>query len=316
VRSQAGAIYLRDEAAGKLHLAVQQGLPSDRAIPLESLPFDKNLGDLTPFSSLLGTGVSLPMRAREGVVGLLFVLQEEGQPPFTEEEKALLTSLADQVGVVVESHRLRQRAEQAAVLEERQRLARDLHDSVTQSLYSVTLLAETSRLAAQAGDLKTVEDCQSRQGQVTQQALKELRLLIYELRPPMLEQEGLVGALQQRLDTVENRAGVEARLRVDGEVELAAPVEEALYRIALESLNNALKHAAAPAVTVRIRADGEEVELEVADNGRGFDPHTANGRGGMGLVTMRERAERVGGVLTIQSAPGEGTQVKVRFSNA
>jgi signal transduction histidine kinase len=105
-------------------------------------------------------------------------------------------------------------------------------------------------------------------------------------------------------------------LRVDGEVELAAPVEEALYRIALESLNNALKHAAAPAVTVRIRADGEEVELEVADNGRGFDPHTANGRGGMGLVTMRERAERVGGVLTIQSAPGEGTQVKVRFSNA
>jgi len=195
------------------------------------------------------------------------------------------------------------------------RLARDLHDSVTQSLYSVTLLAETSRLAAQAGDLRTVADCQSRLGQVTQQALKELRLLIYELRPPMLEEEGLIGALQQRLDTVENRAGVEARLRVEGEAKLLPPLEEALYRIGLEALNNALKHAAATAVTVRIRSDAAGVELEIVDNGQGFDPSTASEKGGMGLITMRERAERLGGVLTIRSTPGEGTKVKVRCSN-
>ncbi len=208
----------------------------------------------------------------------------------------------------------RVRAEKAlrelAVLEERGRLARELHDSVTQSLYSVTLFAEAARRLVGIGDEGRTRSYLKQLGETAQQALKEMRLLVYELRPSGLEQEGLAGALEQRLSAVEERAGVEARLLVEGTVDLPKSVEEGLYRIAQEALNNALKHAAASSVTVRIRAAAEVVELEVADDGKGFDPDAVGDKGGMGLVSMRERAERLGGTLRVVSAPGEGTKVQ------
>jgi signal transduction histidine kinase len=254
------------------------------------------------------------------MLGLLGVLQKATQPRLGADEVALLTSLADRVGAVVESNQLRRRAERAAVLEERQRLARDMHDSVTQTLYSATLLTETGRQAAGVGDVEIAGSCLDRLSGVTQQALKEMRLLIYELRPPVLEQEGLVGALQQRLDAVESRAGIDARLLTDGELGLDPSCEEALYRIALEALNNALKHAVADSVVVRIHASDAEIELRVSDDGQGFDPsHAGSGTpgtrsaGGMGLVTMRERVERIGGTLAVTSAPGGGTTVEARI---
>jgi signal transduction histidine kinase len=126
-----------------------------------------------------------------------------------------------------------------------------------------------------------------------------------------LAQEGLVGALRQRLDAVERRTGVQAQLQAEAMLELPRQVEEALYHIAQEALNNALKHATATVVTVSIGADNGRIELEVADNGSGFDPQAAEGKGGLGLTSMRERVEKMGGVLTILSTPGEGTKVKV-----
>ena len=143
-------------------------------------------------------------------------------------------------------------------------------------------------------------------------ALREMRLLLYELRPPMLEEEGLVGALQQRLNAVEGRTGLHVCLSVDGEIDLPAPVEEGLYRIAQEALNNALRHAAATSVAVRLKADGQGLELDVKDDGGGFDVAAAADRGGLGLASMRERAEALGGRLEIVSHPGAGTTVKVR----
>jgi signal transduction histidine kinase len=116
--------------------------------------------------------------------------------------------------------------------------------------------------------------------------------------------------LQHRLDAVEKRAGVEARVQVDGLVELPPSVEEGLYRIAQEALNNSLKHAAATLVTVRIETGDDMVELAVADNGRGFDPHSLQDGGGMGLPNMRERAERLGGSLAILSKPGAGATIR------
>jgi signal transduction histidine kinase len=144
------------------------------------------------------------------------------------------------------------------------------------------------------------------------QALKEMRLLVYELRPSALEKAGLVGALQQRLDAVEGRANVEARLLVEAAIDLPAAVEAALYGIAQEALNNTLKHAAATAVTVRLRpGQGGGVELEIVDNRRGFDSQEAGSQGGMGLTTMRQRAEQVGATLEVISVPRQGTTVKV-----
>jgi signal transduction histidine kinase len=230
---------------------------------------------------------------------------------FSEADFALADSLGNQAALAIENARLHRQAEQLAIVRERERLARELHDSVTQSLYSVTLLAEAGQRLAGTGDLDRVQGYLDRLGEISQQALKEMRLLVYELRPLVLRREGLVGALQQRLDAVEKRAGVDARLLVSGEIELPAPVEEALYRIAQEALNNALKHAAPTAVTVHVQRDGGQATLEVTDDGRGFDPTAPNDAGGMGLVSMEERVERLGGKMEIVSRPGEGTTVRV-----
>jgi PAS domain S-box-containing protein len=209
----------------------------------------------------------------------------------------------------------RKRAEEAmghlAVMEERQRLARDLHDSVTQALYSLILFAEAGYDSARAADLPQVRHYLSRCGETAQQALKEMRLLIYELRPQVLEQEGLVGALRRRLEAVERQAGVETQLLVESLIELPADVETDLYRIAQEALNNILKHSAATRVIVRIGADGAALQMEIVDNGKGFDLESVGERAGIGLASMRERVERLGGSLRIASKPGEGTRTQV-----
>jgi signal transduction histidine kinase len=206
-------------------------------------------------------------------------------------------------------------AEQAAVAAERQRMARELHDSVTQSLHSSMLLAEAGQRLAEAGDLERTRHYLGRLGEIAQQSLKEMRLLVYELRPLALKDMGLVGALQQRLDAVERRAGIDVILTVPVELELEAHVEEELYRIAEEALNNALKHARPSSVAVTVGHQGDPlgrcVTLEVTDDGAGFNPRAVDGEGGLGLVSMRQRAERVGGRLTIHSVLGEGTTVRV-----
>ncbi len=331
MKSDKGVIHLLDEAEKTLRLAAQQGMPPDIIAQIDPVTpgsglvgwvFDHGKPLMTPNLTLdprapqavrtngLHTYVGVPMRAKGKVLGVFSVFGEAGHQ-FCVEEMTLLASIADQVGVAVEHTRLHQQAEQLAVMEERERLARDLHDSVTQSLYSLTLFAEAGRRLIRAGDLERAEGYLARLGETAQDALKEMRLLVYELRPPALEREGLVGAIQRRLGAVERRTGVKAHLLVDDMIELPASVEEGLYHIAQEALNNALKHAAATSVTVRIRVVDKHVELEVVDDGIGFDSATAGNGGGMGLVNMLERAEKLGGALRVVSAPGQGTKVSV-----
>jgi PAS domain S-box-containing protein len=330
MRTDKGHIHLLDGTGQALSLAVHTGLSDDVARELSLISVGDGLvgwvfahrdsllvPDLaadarTPYianaQNLAYVGV--PMQARGHILGVLSVLGNK-ENLFNAEEVALLGSVADQVGVAVENARLRQQAEHAAVVEERERLARELHDSVTQLLYSVTLFAGAGQRMARAGKLETPETYLADLGDIAQQALKEMRLLVYELRPPALEQEGLIGALQHRLEAVEGRAGVETRLAVEQWAELPSGIEVELYRITQEALNNALKHATATAVTVRLYSDGERVELEVADNGRGFDPDAAAESGGMGLTGIQERIKRLNGVLTLQSTPGKGTVMVV-----
>jgi signal transduction histidine kinase len=258
------------------------------------------------FRSTMG----VPLIVKDALYGgMVFYYRQQRE--FSEEEFRLGAMLGDQAALAIENSSLRVQAELLAVVKERERLARELHDSVTQSLYSVTLLSEAGRQLVEAGDLARVEGYLKRLGEISQQALKEMRLLVYELRPLVLRREGLAGALQQRLDAVEKRAGVDARLLVEGEIELPAPFEEALYRIAQEALNNALKHADANNVTVRVCCRDGRVELEVIDDGAGFDLGLAGEDGGLGLTSMRERVEKIDGVLDITSASGEGTRVRV-----
>ena len=200
------------------------------------------------------------------------------------------------------------------MLQERNRLARELHDSVTQSLHSSTLLAEAGQRLLGSGDIERARGYLIRVGEISQQALKEMRLLVYELRPLALTGFGLEAALQQRLDAVERRSGVEVQLSIEEELELPARVEEELYRITMEALNNALKHANPTTVIVSLRKDEKLtipcIELSIIDDGIGFDPDEKDGEGGLGLISMQERIEKLGGELTILSAPDEGTKVK------
>jgi signal transduction histidine kinase len=253
----------------------------------------------------------VPLRLGERVIGTLDVHNSKVNA-FTEEDKLVIQSLGDQIAIAIENAYLYDQSKALAILEERNRLARDLHDSVTQSLYSLVLLTEGWRRMLGTPAEVQADEYLHRIGEIALQALKEMRLLIYELRPPDIEHEGLVGALQKRIDAVEKRVGIEARVIMEDFIELSTPVEDGLYRIAQEALNNALKHAEAKKITVRIYTEKEMIVLEIADNGRGFDPNMNDNLGGMGVINMRERALMLQGSLTIQSILGEGTRVIVR----
>lgn len=334
VRSNSGYIHLLGEADGSLddkmlHLAVAQGLACDEIGRIKTIALEQGLaGWVARHDELLVVpnvaddprtlGLKLekkqgytgaPIRAGGKVLGALSVLHAENQSG-SAEEVALLASIADQVGIIVESARLRRQAEQAAIMAERDRLARDLHDAVTQSLYSLTLFAETGLKLAETGQIDSILQTLTRIREVAIQTLKEMRLMIHELKPLDLSR-GLAEALHCRLHTVEERANIKTKLITAGSLELPLAVEEGLYRIAQEALNNALKHATATEVTVHLDATNGQVELEIFDNGKGFNPNAIDDTGGMGLANMRERAERLGGWLAINSKPIQGTQIKV-----
>jgi signal transduction histidine kinase len=254
--------------------------------------------------------VSIPLMVHRRSVGALN-LGTHTPRSVAAEELSLLAAIGHQIGVAVENARLYEQAQQLAVVKERNRLARDLHDSVTQALYGVTLYAEAAARQLLSGemDLAAAHLCEIRD--TAQESLREMRLLIFELRLPMLQQEGLAAALQARLDAVEGRVGLETEFKAEVDGRLSPEIEEGLYRIAQEALNNTLRHANALSVTVRLHQNARVVTLEITDDGIGFDPATAQERGGFGLRGMEERAARMGGTLTVRSSPRKGTEIRV-----
>lgn len=191
-------------------------------------------------------------------------------------------------------------------------MARELHDSVTQLLYSVTLYAEAAAELLVSGETETAAEHLRELRDTAQEALREMRLLIFELHRPALEKGGLAAALQARLDAVESRGGIHAELQVAGTEQRSRTMQAELYHITHEALNNALKHAHADRVCVHLRFWAEETELKVDDDGLGFEPARDHLGGGFDISGMKERAERIGGSLQIESAPGKGTTVTVR----
>ena len=222
-----------------------------------------------------------------------------------------LQMFAASISIALENARLYEQARHLAILEERQRLARELHNSVTQSLYGINLYAE-----AAGGQIAIGQDDQVRQyltdiQNTAQELLAEMRLLIYELRPPILEREGLVAALQNRLYSVESRAGLKFNIKSNLEGRQPAGVEEGLYRIAHEALNNTLKHAHAKNVQISILQDQKTVIMEISDDGIGFEPETACREGCLGMISMQERAQLHGWQFKIDSGSGKGTRIHV-----
>jgi len=269
-------------------------------------------GDLPAmlFGDLTQALAVAPLRAREGSLGVLVLLSEVSG--CFSNASLLLTTIADQIGAAVENFELRQKARQAAILAERDRLARELHDAVTQSIYGISYFAEAARESARAGEQAQVERHLQSILQTSQRALGELRLLLYDLRSETLAQHGLAGALVERLQSVEQRAQIETELLVEGVTTLPVALEEAFYRVAQEALNNSMRHSRARRVEVTLVAHHGELNLTVRDNGTGFRLRDAVGRGGMGLDIMEQRMQQLGGHLKVTSRPGRGTRVEAR----
>ena len=250
-----------------------------------------------------------PLRVDSSVIGTIDVVNKP--KGFTQNDIRIISLFANVASIVIEQARLHEQAEQNAINEERSRLARELHDSVSQALFSANLYAEAARMALasekQAVALENLEKLRN----MTREAILEMRLLIFELHPVVLEKEGLIAALQTRLAAVEGRAGLQTEILVDGEERLPISIGQELYRIAQECLNNIVKHAKAHAITVRLIFADLSVCMEIHDDGIGFDPRVAGRSGGLGLRGIKERVQRIGGKLEIKSSRKAGTTLKV-----
>jgi signal transduction histidine kinase/PAS domain-containing protein len=255
------------------------------------------------------TMLAMPLRVQGATVGALNVANKPGG--FTPEDVRILSLFADAAALALENARLNEKVGQIAVVEERQRLARELHDSVTQALYTIALYAEASRLALSTGKVSVATENLAELHATAREAMLDMRRLIFELRPPLLAEEGLASALQARLAAVEARAGLTSQLEVEGERRPLLPVDTELFWIAVEALNNVVKHARASRLVVRLVYDEQAVQLEVRDDGRGFDLESIGEGGGVGLRGIEERVQRINGQWEIHSKPGEGTSVRV-----
>jgi signal transduction histidine kinase len=267
----------------------------------------------------------LPLKSGGAAFGIL-LLTFSSSKPFHQENLQLVDAVGQIISTTLsrfftlqaletqlslQRTRLIEKTEQAAAMQERQRLARELHDSVAQLIYSQVLFAGAGLKVLKSGDVGLTAEYLQRLHLVAQQALKEMRLLVFELRPSNTLDEGLKKAIQRRLDSVEKRSNLTVKYNVDEPLDLEPSVEIALYYIAMEALNNIVKHSGANRISVTIHSDPGRLAMTIEDDGCGFDLSQPELAVGMGLTNMHERAEAVGARLEIHSVIGKGTRIDV-----
>ncbi len=257
--------------------------------------------------------MGIPLIVKDRVIGVLS-LDHSQAGYYTARHASVAMAIASQAAIAIENARLYGQGQELAVLQERQRLARELHDSVSQALYGIALGARTARKLLdrdqEPGQVKAaLEKPLDYVLSLSEAGLAEMRALIFELRPESLETEGLVAALAKQAASVQARHNLRVETVFCEEPKMPFECKEALYRIAQEAMHNTVKHARAARVGLRLECGEAGVALEIEDDGAGFDPG-GSFPGHLGLKSMRERVERLGGRLTIDSAPGKGTRVR------
>ena len=264
--------------------------------------------------------LGLPIRDGDEVIGALFLANKQNCPKpdggcrFTEEDEDLLALLAQHAAIALTNARLYERSRELTIAEERSRLAHELHDAVSQKLFSL-------RLTAQAAAALVDRDPARAKGELQQvaalaaEAADELRAAVVELRPAGLDEDGLVATLRTHVQVLDRAHGARVTFDSHGVRALPSAQEEAVLRVAQEALHNALRHSAAQAVHVTLARRGAGTVLRITDDGTGFDPRAVRRAGRhLGLVSMRDRASGVGGTLTVESAPGKGTTIEMEVS--
>ncbi|MEU6095762.1 GAF domain-containing sensor histidine kinase [Streptomyces sp. NPDC047079] len=260
--------------------------------------------------------LGLPIRDGDEIIGALFLAnkkcsKEGGGCGFTEDDEELLSILAQHAAIALTNARLYERSRELTIAEERSRLAHELHDAVSQKLFSL-------RLTAQAAAALVDRDPGRAKGELQQvaalaaEAADELRAAVVELRPAALDEDGLVNTLRTQVQVLDRAHSARVTFTSLGVRALPAAQEEALLRVAQEALHNALRHSGAGRVGVILERRGPGAVLRVMDDGSGFEPQAVRRAGRhLGLVSMRDRAGGVGGVLTVESAPGKGTTIQM-----
>ena len=260
--------------------------------------------------------LGVPIVAPDGtIIGAFYLTEKEQSDAFDAEDQELIELLAAHASIAITNARLYEQSRELSILSERNRLALELHDVVSQKLFSVMLTAEAAATqidqdpAAARAQLKRLRE-------LTKEALDELRSLILGLRPPELERDGLEGTLRKEVEMVARTHGIDVRLEIEpGFNPDAGERELALLRIAHEALHNAIRHARADRVVVRLGSINDNPVVEVTDDGIGFDPDAPDVRSRhLGLTSMEERASELDGRLRIESSPGRGTTVRIELA--
>jgi signal transduction histidine kinase len=256
--------------------------------------------------------LGVPILTPQGVIGAFYLTEKIAAADFSDEDEELIGLLAAHAAIAIANARLYEQARELSIVAERNRLALDLHDAVSQKLFGLVLNAEA------AGTLLERDPAAARARvrmlqELAQEALDELRSLVFELRPPDLEKDGLGGALRKHVELLRRLEPHDVRLLVDGELHADPTRDGEILRIAQEALQNALRHAQSRQVTVRLSGGLGRLLLEVEDDGVGFDPSAPAARSRrLGLTSMEERARRIGATLEIRSARGAGTTVRLQ----
>ena len=264
-----------------------------------------------PMTSFLG----VPITVRGRVYGNLYLTEKRSGSPFTVDDERAVVTLAAQAGVAIENVRLFAEVQQRLALEARHRLARELHDSVSQGLFSMTMETRAAQLLLERAGLPADGPLGERLAnlrQLTQGAQAEMRALIFELRPEALREEGLAAAIRKQAEGMSARTEIAVDLRLPARrLRLPPDVEEQVYRLVQEGLANVAKHSRAQRALVRLRqrrGERRELVVELSDDGVGFDPSESQ-PGHLGLMTMTQRVEQLGGALLVDSRPGHGTRI-------
>jgi two-component system NarL family sensor kinase len=326
-------IHITSDKESRLELVAQRGIPLSARKDLDSIEMtpdlvkwlgsgepieglgDLNMGSDFPYlffienyHSFLGNRI-ITDKIPFGVLSCYRIADQA----FSSFQKTFLTALGDLLGIIVENYRLKIEAEELAAVQERQRLAREIHDAISQSVYSLSLFARSARDAVGEDDqeklFSNLDDIEI----TALQAMREMRLLLYQLR----ESEGdkdIRSSLVNRFQQVENRLGIQAIHNIDPNIEFPPKVSHEIWRILVESLNNVVKHADASRVQVEITCIEDHLSVIIHDNGRGFDTNAYSP--GMGLKNIRTRAESIDGTLEVISEIGRGTQVIIKIPMA
>lgn len=331
VHASYGAVGVRGDRDGFSHFIISGGGTTSRA--LLPLPAQAILADVlvagAPYSTNdiqqdprfeawpegypdLKSFLGVPIRSGDEIVGA-FYLSNENTWGFTPDHRTLVELLAPHAALAIKNARLYEQSRELSVVQERNRLARELHDSLTQTLFSMKLAAESATVLIES-DLDEARQQLQHLQELARSASAEMRSLVFELRPPELEIEGLVTTLRKHVDVLRRVHQIDVEVHHRGERILDPAREREIFRVVQEALNNAIRHSGASEISIELVMEDDKVCVRVADNGSGFEPGVPTRSRRLGLTSMSERAQALGAELSISSSPGRGTIVTLELT--